>query len=251
MATSIFEPLSLGGAIPMRTRVIMGSMTRNRCINQGMPNDSLARYYADHARDGCGAIIVEGTFIAPRGAEWPNAPVMREISDLGLTVDGSYLRFVSQGHTDNITEIEDPHEIVEQLRRSVILAKEAGFDEVRLLSQGGYLLHNFPFSHSNVRTNQYGGTTIHRMLVSSCSPRLRLSKAGDLQTPGQRFGTFQIIVSVSGLTGLLILGSVLDAQHNTVYSGLQIFASVCALLGTLFIGVSTLLLRKARQARKI
>jgi 2,4-dienoyl-CoA reductase-like NADH-dependent reductase (Old Yellow Enzyme family) len=40
------------------------------------------------------------------------------------------------GHTRNLTEIEDPKGIVEQFRHSVVLAKEAGFDGIELLSQG-------------------------------------------------------------------------------------------------------------------
>lgn len=43
-----------------------------------------------------------------------------------------------QGHTENITVIEDTSatKIIEQYRRSVQLAKEAGFDGVELLAQG-------------------------------------------------------------------------------------------------------------------
>lgn len=43
-----------------------------------------------------------------------------------------------QGHTENMTVIDDASatEIIEQYRRSVQLAKEAGFDGVELLAQG-------------------------------------------------------------------------------------------------------------------
>lgn len=66
---------------------------------------------------------------------------------------------IFKGHTENITKIENPKEIVEQFKHSVMLVKEAGFDRIELLSQGydihpsclppmlknhsGYLLHNF------------------------------------------------------------------------------------------------------------
>ncbi|GAA89040.1 flavoprotein NADH-dependent oxidoreductase [Aspergillus luchuensis IFO 4308] len=55
------------------------------------------------------------------------------------------------GHTDNITEIDDPRVIVEQYRHSVSLTKSARFDGIELPAQGGYLLHNFLCSHSNTR----------------------------------------------------------------------------------------------------
>lgn len=41
-----------------------------------------------------------------------------------------------KGHTENITEIENVKDIVEQYRTSCVLAKEAGFDGIELLSQG-------------------------------------------------------------------------------------------------------------------
>ncbi|XRM43763.1 hypothetical protein ABZX51_006921 [Aspergillus tubingensis] len=66
------------------------------------------------------------------------------------------------GHTDNITEIDDPRVIVEQYRHSVSLAKSAGFDGIELLAQGGYLLHNFLCSHSNTRSDKYGGSVENR-----------------------------------------------------------------------------------------
>jgi NADH:flavin oxidoreductases, Old Yellow Enzyme family len=41
-----------------------------------------------------------------------------------------------KGHTENITEIENVKDIVEQYRTSCVLAMDAGFDGIELLSQG-------------------------------------------------------------------------------------------------------------------
>lgn len=72
----ILEPIVLGDEIPLRNRICMGSMTRNRCTNENKPTEANIRHYVDRSRDGTGLIIAEGTFIAPHGAEWPHAPVM-------------------------------------------------------------------------------------------------------------------------------------------------------------------------------
>lgn len=40
------------------------------------------------------------------------------------------------GHTDNITEIDDPRVIVKQYRHSVSLTKSARFDGIELPAQG-------------------------------------------------------------------------------------------------------------------
>lgn len=78
--TKILEPTTLGnGALPLRNRICMGALTRNRCID-GKPGDATVRYYADRARDGVGMIVVEATLISPHGVEWHNAPMMTDKS---------------------------------------------------------------------------------------------------------------------------------------------------------------------------
>ncbi|KAL5363732.1 MFS general substrate transporter [Aspergillus floccosus] len=78
-----------------------------------------------------------------------------------------------------------------------------------------------------------------------------VAKIGDLNTLGQRFGTFQLVISVSCLTGLPIMGAILNRQGNTDYSGLQIFASTISILGSVGIGASTYLLSKMRKTWKV
>ncbi|GLA02068.1 hypothetical protein AnigIFM60653_001363 [Aspergillus niger] len=78
-----------------------------------------------------------------------------------------------------------------------------------------------------------------------------VAKVGDLQTLGQRFGTFQLIMSVSCLTGLPIMGAILEKQNYTDYSGLQLFGACCGILGSVLIGAATFLLRKVRNTSKI
>ncbi|KJK24366.1 NADH:flavin oxidoreductase [Burkholderiaceae bacterium 16] len=72
----------------------------------------------------------------------------------------------------NITEAElvlprplEQHEIpeiVEQFRRSAILAKEAGFDGVELHAANGYLFEQFLLDGTNHRTDAYGGPVENR-----------------------------------------------------------------------------------------
>jgi MFS family permease len=78
-----------------------------------------------------------------------------------------------------------------------------------------------------------------------------VAKIGDLNTLGQRFGTFQLVISISCLTGLPIMGAILNRQGSTDFSGLQIFASTISILGSLGIGASTYLLSKMRKTWKV
>jgi 2,4-dienoyl-CoA reductase-like NADH-dependent reductase (Old Yellow Enzyme family) len=71
---SLLQPTILGDSIILSNRICMGSMTRNRCVDDGKPLESTCNYYAQRARTGL--IVAEGTFISLHGAEWPWAPMM-------------------------------------------------------------------------------------------------------------------------------------------------------------------------------
>ncbi|KAH6658455.1 major facilitator superfamily domain-containing protein [Truncatella angustata] len=76
-------------------------------------------------------------------------------------------------------------------------------------------------------------------------------KLGDIQTIGQRFGTFQMVQGLSFLTGLPIMGAILNSQNNTDYSGLQLFASVSCILGTSLLLVATYFVSQSHKTWKV
>jgi 2,4-dienoyl-CoA reductase-like NADH-dependent reductase (Old Yellow Enzyme family) len=75
--SQLLQPIILGDDLELQNRICMGSMTRNRCVDEGKPVGAHGQYYAQRAK--CGLIVAEGTFISPHGAEWPWAPVMYEV----------------------------------------------------------------------------------------------------------------------------------------------------------------------------
>ncbi|ORY03674.1 major facilitator superfamily domain-containing protein [Clohesyomyces aquaticus] len=78
-----------------------------------------------------------------------------------------------------------------------------------------------------------------------------VAKAGTIETLGRRFGTFQIIMSISNLTGPPIMGAILGRQGGTDYSGLAIFGGATLLVGTAFLISATYLLGKTRGSWKV
>jgi N-ethylmaleimide reductase len=68
---SLFTPLQLG-AIELPNRILMAPLTRARAGREGVPNELMARYYAQRA--GAGLIISEATGISREGLGWPDAP---------------------------------------------------------------------------------------------------------------------------------------------------------------------------------
>jgi len=68
---SLFNPLKLG-SIELPNRIFMAPLTRARAGREGVPNELMARYYAQRAS--AGLIISEATGISREGLGWPNAP---------------------------------------------------------------------------------------------------------------------------------------------------------------------------------
>ena len=71
---ALLQPIILGDNLELHNRICMGSMTRNRCMDEGKPVDATIKYYVQRAK--AGLIVAEGTFISLHGSEWPWAPVM-------------------------------------------------------------------------------------------------------------------------------------------------------------------------------
>ena len=69
--TGLFEPLQLG-ATKLPNRIFMAPLTRARAGREAVPNELMARYYAQRAS--AGLIISEATGISREGLGWPNAP---------------------------------------------------------------------------------------------------------------------------------------------------------------------------------
>lgn len=72
MSPTLFDPVRLG-ALNLKNRVVMAPLTRCRTDNPGfVPNDTMARYYAQRA--GAGLIISEGTIVSPQARGYPYTP---------------------------------------------------------------------------------------------------------------------------------------------------------------------------------
>lgn len=66
-----FDKYTLGD-LKLKNRVVMASMTRNRCDpKDGVPNDLLVKYYSQRAN--AGLILTECSPISPAGNSFPGA----------------------------------------------------------------------------------------------------------------------------------------------------------------------------------
>ncbi|KAI8807397.1 hypothetical protein BJ742DRAFT_679046 [Cladochytrium replicatum] len=86
------------------------------------------------------------------------------LSPSGIAAKGGKFRLLpgSPGYIQNPEVIEDPWKIIDLFRQGARNAMEAGCDGVEIHSANGYLPHQFLESHSNTRTDEWGGSPENR-----------------------------------------------------------------------------------------
>jgi N-ethylmaleimide reductase len=90
------------------------------------------------------------------GGQSPVAPSAVPITGegmLAMTSDGKMVPY----ETPRALETEEVGQVVEAFRQAAVNAKAAGFDGVEIHGANGYLLEQFLQSHTNLRTDKYGG----------------------------------------------------------------------------------------------
>jgi len=77
---------------------------------------------------------------------------------LAMTAEGKMVPY----ETPRALETGEVEEIVEAFRQAAINAKRCGFDGVEIHGANGYLIEQFMQSHTNLRTDRYGGSIENR-----------------------------------------------------------------------------------------
>ncbi len=94
------------------------------------------------------------------GGALPVAPSAVPISETlkTMTADGKLVSY----ETPRALETSEIAGVIDSFRQAAINAREAGFDGVEIHSANGYLIEQFLQSHSNRRTDRYGGSIENR-----------------------------------------------------------------------------------------
>jgi N-ethylmaleimide reductase len=77
---------------------------------------------------------------------------------LAMTADGKMVPY----ETPRALETDEGNDVVAAFRQAAVNAKAAGFDGVEIHGANGYLLEQFLQSHTNLRTDRYGGSIENR-----------------------------------------------------------------------------------------
>ncbi len=174
----LFEPLAIGRGnrkIVLRNRIIMAPMITRLASSQGEATPRMVDYYAERAKGGIGAIIVEAMDIEER-------PVfnllgvyhdrfINELENLAATIKEKGAAVFAQIYHiglrggfpgPNQLTIARIQQTLELFSKAAERVKKADFDGVMIHGAHGYLVSSFLSPLTNQREDQYGGNQERR-----------------------------------------------------------------------------------------
>ena len=186
----LLAPLDLGFTT-LKNRVLMGSMHTG--LEDGNKHDRLAAYFAERARGDVGLIVTGG--YAPNRAGWvkpfagklttrgeaaKHSQVTKAVHDEGgkiamqilhagryayhpISVAPSRVRSPITPFTPRELSTSGVEKQIRDFVRCAELAREAGYDGVEIMGSEGYFINEFLVTHTNQRTDKWGGDFSQRM----------------------------------------------------------------------------------------
>lgn len=186
-------------SLRLRNRIAMAPMTRNFSPGN-IPGDDVAEYYRQRAAGGVGLLITEGTTVNHPAANgyksvpafhgeqalagwkhivetvhaeggaiipqlWHVGAVRREGTEPdpsvpGHSPSGLYKAGRPNGHAMTVQDIRD---VVQAFADAARDAEALGFDGIEIHGAHGYLIDQFFWEGSNLRTDAYGGSLEKRL----------------------------------------------------------------------------------------
>ncbi len=186
----LLAPLDLGFTT-LKNRVLMGSMHTG--LEDGNNHDRLAAYFAERARGDVGLIITGG--YAPNRAGWvkpfagklttrAEAAKHRQVTSAVHAEDGkiamqilhagryayhplavapSRIRSPISPFTPRELSTAGVEKQIKAFVHCAQMAREAGYDGVEIMGSEGYFINEFLVTHTNQRTDEWGGDYSQRM----------------------------------------------------------------------------------------
>ena len=188
---NLFQPLDLGFTT-LRNRTLMGSMhTGLEEVENGF--ERLAAFYSERARGGAGLIVTGGIGPNSEGSVFQHAAKMstEEESDRHQVITQAVheaegkicMQILHAGRYAYSPELVAPSAIqapinpftpkaldeagiqkqIDDYVNCAALAQRAGYDGVEIMGSEGYFINQFIVTHTNHRTDQWGGSYENRI----------------------------------------------------------------------------------------
>ncbi|WP_170562086.1 NADPH-dependent 2,4-dienoyl-CoA reductase [Ruegeria atlantica] len=187
---NMLAPLNLGFTT-LKNRVLMGSMHTG--LEETGDWNRVAEFYADRARGGVALMVTGGIGPNFEGSVLPGASMMtndKEVANHSIVTQrvheaggkiamqilhaGRYAygpKCVAPSPVKSPISPFPPNELDEEgiekqiadIVNAAVLAQKAGYDGVEIMGSEGYFLNQFLVTHTNKRTDRWGGSYENRM----------------------------------------------------------------------------------------
>ncbi len=222
----LLEPIRVGHKT-FKNRILMAPMETRLSNPDGSSTQEMAAYYAQSARGGVGAIVVENTFVDAKASrsslvssglyndhmiagKYLIAEAIKEngaVAILQLSHGGRQANAGATGRPavapSNVPckvmqrepvplTVEEIREIEDAFADAARRAKQAGFDGVEIHGAHGYLIFSFLSPYTNKRTDEYGGSLGNRgRFARNIAEKIRAAVGDDfivgLRISGQEY----------------------------------------------------------------
>jgi len=240
----LLAPLDLGFTT-LKNRVLMGSMHTG--LEDGRKHfPAMAAYFAERARGGVGLMVTGG--FAPNIAGWtkPFAGMLttsgaarrhRQVTDAvhqeggkialqilhtgrygyhPLCVAPSRLQSPISPFTPYALSVGGIERQIRAFVRCAQLAREAGYDGVEIMGSEGYLINQFLVTHTNQRTDDWGGSYANRMRLAVEIVRRTREAVGPDFILIYRLSLIDLIPDGSSWTEVVQLAKAVEAAGATL-----------------------------------
>jgi len=202
----LLAPLDLGH-VTLRNRVLMGSMHTG--LEETKDWNRVAEFYAARARGGVGLMVTGGMAPNREGGVFPGAAGLftdadianhRIVTDRVHEADGRIAmqilhagRYAYGPECVSASPIKSPispfvpkeldeagiEKQIADIVTAATRAREAGYDGVEIMGSEGYFLNQFLVTHTNKRTDRWGGSYENRMRLPIEVVRRARAAVGD------------------------------------------------------------------------
>ena len=190
---NLLAPLNLGFTT-LKNRVLMGSMHTG--LEETGDWNRVAEFYADRARGGVALMVTGGIGPNLEGSVLPGAAMMtseKDVANHSIVTDrvhqaggkiamqilhaGRYAygpKCVAPSPVKSPISPFPPNELDEEgiekqitdIVTAAVLARKAGYDGVEIMGSEGYFINQFLVTHTNKRTDRWGGSYENRMRLA-------------------------------------------------------------------------------------